>query len=395
MAPAKAPCVSTSDYLSLISENEVSCRDAQRVLTAVFAAHDYIDRLRDLPGWSIDPQAYINGLDRVGSRLTTLVSNEFYHRFPRALRKTCGIYGFLPSSHIMPPGLTLVTTTNMKRSFASGGFSDVRRARGNGGQIFAIKHLRTYEVDDLQYVGKKYCKEVMICRWIRHENVLNIEGVAPELFDFCMVSKWMDNRNTLQYVRTREKVDRRGLLLGITRGLHHLHLHEVIHGDLKGPNILIDDRGNPLLADFGLSSIAKNVGSVNASTPHGGGTIRWSAPELLDAFSDESRKRTPTVKSDIYALLMVIIELHTGNIPFVGRQDPTIIPMVTRGERPPKPVSAKALGLNPAVWELTKRCWHKKPVKRPETPEILTRLGNKKVKPLPSLLRQLKGIFSR
>ncbi|KAF9641962.1 kinase-like protein, partial [Thelephora ganbajun] len=286
------------------------------------------------------------------------------------LRKTCGIYGLLPSSYIAPPGLTLVTTANMKRPFASGGFSDVWRARGSGGQNFAIKHLRTYEVDDLQHIGKKYCKEVMICRWMRHENVLNIEGVAPELFDFCMVSKWMDNGNMLQYMRTREKVDCRSLLLGITRGLHHLHSHEVIHGDLKGLNILIDDRGNPLLADFGLSSITKNAGSVNASTPHGGGTIRWSTPELLDVFSDESKKRTPTVESSVYALPMVIVELYTGNIPFAGRQDLTVILMVTRGERPPKLVSAKALGLTPAVWELTKRCWHKKPAKRPDTPEI-------------------------
>ncbi|KAF9646106.1 kinase-like protein [Thelephora ganbajun] len=393
MAPAKAPRMSTSDYLSLISKNEVSCRDAQRVLTAVFAAHDYIDCLRDLPGWSIDPQAYIDGLDRIIDTLSP--GSEFYHRCLRALRKTCGIYGFLPSSHIMPPGLILVTATNMKRPFASGGFSDVWRARGSGGQIFAIKHLRTYEVDDLQDVGKKYCKEVMICRRIRHENVLNIEGIAPELFDFCMVSKWMGNGNMLQYMRTRKEVDRRSLLLGITRGLHHLHLHEVIHGDLKGPNILIDDWGNPLLADFGLSSITKNVGSVNASTPHGGGTIRWSAPELLDAFSNESKKRTPTVKSDIYALSMVIIELYTGNIPFPDRQDPSVILMVARGERPSKPVSAEALGLTPAVWELTKRCWHKKSAKRPDTPEILAHLENKKVIPLPSLIRRLKGIFSR
>ncbi|KAF9651826.1 kinase-like protein [Thelephora ganbajun] len=393
MAPAKIPRMSAADYLSLISKNRVSCRDAQRVLTAVFAAHDYIDCLGNLPGWSIGPQKYIDGLDRIIDTLSP--GSEFYHRCLRALRKTCGIYGLLPSSYIMPQGLVLVTTRNVKRPFASGGFSDVWRARGNGGQFFAIKHLRTYEVDDLQHIGKKYCKEVMICRRIRHENVLNIEGVAPELFDFCMVSKWMDNGNMLQYVRARKEVDRRSLLLGITRGLHHLHLHEVIHGDLKGPNILIDDRGNPLLADFGLSSITKNTNSVNASTPHGGGTIRWSAPELLGAFSDKSKGQTPTVKSDVYALSMVIIELYTGNLPFADRQDPTVILMVTRGERPPEPVSAEALGLTPAVWELTKRCWHKKPAKRPNTSDILAHLENKKVIPSPLPLRRLKGIFSR
>ena len=48
--------------------------------------------------------------------------------------------------------------------------------------------------------------------------------------------------------------------------------------------------------------------------------------------------------------------------------------MVTRGERPPQPVHAEALGLTLAIWKLTKRCWHKAPGKRPDTPEILSRL---------------------
>ncbi|KAF9647855.1 kinase-like protein [Thelephora ganbajun] len=300
--------------------------------------------------------------------------SEFYHRCLRALRKTCGIYGLLPSSHIIPQGLTLVTTNNMKRPVASGGFSDVWRAGGNGGQIFAIKHFRIYDPDDSQYVRKDFCKQVIISRRIRHENVLSIEGVAPELFDLCLVSKWLGNGNMLQFVRAHVGVDRRGLLVGITRGLHHLHSNEVVHGDLKGPNILIDERGNPLLSDFGLSSVTRNVTSVNASTPRSGGTVRWSAPELLEALFDKSKKQTPTTKSDVYALSMVIIELYTGHIPFADRRDPSVILMVAKGKRPPKPASAEALGLTPGVWELTKKCWHKKSSRRPDTSEILAHL---------------------
>jgi hypothetical protein len=47
-----------------------------------------------------------------------------------------------------------VTAGHMKRPYASGGYSDVWKARDNVGRIFAIKQLRTYVVDDLTYVKK-------------------------------------------------------------------------------------------------------------------------------------------------------------------------------------------------------------------------------------------------
>lgn len=59
---------SAAIQLALISKNEVSPGDAEHVLTAAFTAKDYNRCVEDLNGCGIDPQAYINGLDRVGSR---------------------------------------------------------------------------------------------------------------------------------------------------------------------------------------------------------------------------------------------------------------------------------------------------------------------------------------
>ena len=244
MAPAKTPRRSASTHLSLISHNTVSPRDAQQVLVAAFTADDYFECIEHLEGQGIHPQAYIDGLDRVGPHLLPLKNStltliprqlidifepgsEIFHRSLRALRKTCGIYGLLPTSHQVSEPLTLITPRGIKRPFASGGSSDVWKARNDGGQIFTVKQLRTYEVDDLRHVKKvirfsdslchrfsleylfqRFCKYVIACKRKRHENIMTVEGVAPELFEFSLVSKWMDNGNMLQFVRAYPHVNR-------------------------------------------------------------------------------------------------------------------------------------------------------------------------------------------
>ena len=171
MAAPKTSRRSASAYLSLISQKEVSQKDAQEVLTTAFLAHDYIDCIKNLTGWKIDPQAYVDGLDQVCPRLPVPVGvvltavphqmlntlehgSEVYYRCLQALRKTCGIYGIPPASFSVSQRLTLVTTGGAGRPFASGGFYDVWKARGDDGQIFAIKHFRTYETDDLTRTKK-------------------------------------------------------------------------------------------------------------------------------------------------------------------------------------------------------------------------------------------------
>ena len=61
---------------------------------------------------------------------------------------------------------------------------------------------------DRRFFAQKYCKEVIVCKRMEHPNILSIEGVAPGLFEFCMVSQWMLNGDMLAYVAQHPGVNR-------------------------------------------------------------------------------------------------------------------------------------------------------------------------------------------
>jgi len=290
------------------------------------------------------------------------------------LRKTCGLYGILPASYT----ITYLLSKPGPRAFASGGSSDIWKLtdKRNPNMSFAVKSLRVYGKDPIEEMNKKYCKEVIVCKRAKHPNVLSIEGVVHRgIFEFGMVFQWMDNGDLLSYVTKHPEVNRLDMLVGVTLGLEYLHGNEVVHGDLKSSNILVDETGSPRLSDFGLSSITRNIDSANASTPNHGCTLRYCAPELLGTDGVIMAKKKPTTKSDVYSLSMVIVELTTGKPPFHGVTDLNVAITVSKGTRPQKPHYFDAPGITSGVWEVAKRCWHKRPRERPEVRDVLQELN--------------------
>ncbi|KDQ14709.1 hypothetical protein BOTBODRAFT_73750, partial [Botryobasidium botryosum FD-172 SS1] len=127
-------------------------------------------------------------------------------------------------------------------------------------------------------------REVAAWKDLRHTNVLPFIGVFEQNSRIYMLSPWMEKGELIRFLRQNPKADRKKLLLQIAEGLRYLHTLDpvVVHGDLRGANILITDAGEACLADFGLSHRVIN-GAVegNSTTWHAAGNPRWQAPELL------------------------------------------------------------------------------------------------------------------
>ncbi|EJD49199.1 kinase-like protein, partial [Auricularia subglabra TFB-10046 SS5] len=133
-----------------------------------------------------------------------------------------------------------------------------------------------------------------------------------------IVAPFMVNGNLLQYIKQRPDADRQGLLIQVSEAVHWLHAcKDMVHGDLKCEKVLVNDEGNALLADFGLSTfVEKEASSVTTMTAiRNMNTLRFAAPELLLGFDDDdesnntTRPRSKTCPSEVYAFGMLVLQV--------------------------------------------------------------------------------------
>ncbi|HUR52622.1 MAG TPA: serine/threonine-protein kinase, partial [Gemmataceae bacterium] len=133
-----------------------------------------------------------------------------------------------------------------------------------------------------------------------------------------------------------------------------VHDQGLLHRDLKPANVMLDGRGRVRLTDFGLAAAADDLSATDVRS----GTPLYQAPEQLAG-------REVTVRSDLYALGLVLYELFTGRRAF---------PDAKRDATPGKP-SSHVSTLDPAVEAVILKCLEADPANRPRSAaEVLARL---------------------
>jgi serine/threonine protein kinase len=175
------------------------------------------------------------------------------------------------------------------------------------------------------------------------------------------------------------------LLCDISDGMQFLHNQDVFHRDLKSHNVLITDDRRAVLTDFGLSKTATTIsGMTNTRSAFNGGTLAWTAVEVLNArrgvsaFSDKSDVYSfGVVQWEVLCGVMPITDTNnskeTGNLPWHGMTHIEIITAVSRGERPEVPVEyvvdSNVLAAAAHIAIMT-QCFKGDPSERPSFVEI-------------------------
>ena len=213
--------------------------------------------------------------------------------------------------------------------------------------------------------GERFVREAQLAaRLPKHPHIVGVYEVgvidsrrylAMELVEGSPMSEWM-NRDA---VTLRDEVD---VLRQVALAVHHAHEHDVIHRDLKPQNILIDEKNEPHITDFGL---AKMVGQdLSVSLTGAGmvvGTPAYISPEQAQGLKSTDRR------TDVYALGVMLFEIVTGRHPFVG-QTPMDVMMKAAKNPVPSASALMQVRLTPAqakgLDDICQKALAKKPAER-------------------------------
>ncbi|KAG9221765.1 hypothetical protein CCMSSC00406_0006708 [Pleurotus cornucopiae] len=230
------------------------------------------------------------------------------HNLIYRLSKACGIF---PSS-VMVEDVVNVEPTAVN----GGGYADIFRGSYQGKPV-ALKRLRIFlKGHDRHEAHKAVCREALLWKRVQHKYVLPFLGIDGTTFSpsICLLSPWMINGTINDFMKENKDSLLKQHIFEIAEGLEHLHGHNIIHGDLRGANILMDADWHARIADFGLAALAETTFSDESSP--GTGAVRWMAPELFEPFQGLGVESGRTKATDVYSFACTCVELSTGRPPF-------------------------------------------------------------------------------
>lgn len=270
-----------------------------------------------------------------------------------------------------------------KDAVACGAFSDVWKGKWwdrveRKERTVAVKFLRRVMVQDVkEKLLKRLQAEVVTWHHLCHRNVSQLYGIVQTEMSVGMVSAWCEHGTIKHYLKSvNPGAIRMKLMSQVASGVTYLHDFKppIVHGDLKGGNILIDCQGYAIITDFGLSKVMSDFSTSAgiACSSFFAGTMRWMAPEMILALvEDESEAKVlrVTTATDVYAFGSVCLEIMTGALPYPCRKhDPGVMIDIMRGIKPSRGASMPD---SESFNMLLDACWRQEPALRPKMGEVL------------------------
>ena len=254
------------------------------------------------------------------------------------------------------PGTILAGRYRIVGLLGKGGMGEVYRADDlKLSQPVALKFLPDRYLSDGAALAR-FHREVRVARQVTHRNVCRVYDIGEIDGKHFLSMEFIKGEELSSLLRRIGRLPSdKALQIArqICAGLAAAHENGILHRDLKPSNVMIDSDGNARLTDFGIAGLAEEIRDDEVSA----GTPAYMAPEQLDG-------KTPTVRSDIYSLGLLLYEVFTGKRAFDAPTLGELIKLRRSDSTPTIPTSILK-DLDPVIESVIDRCIQKDPSRRP------------------------------
>lgn len=196
----------------------------------------------------------------------------------------------------------------------SGGMANVYKALCHRlNRYDAVKIMRDETAANTE-LRRRFRAESQAVAMLSHPNIVSVYDVSHSDDVEYIVMELIDGITLKQYLQKKSVLDPSEVLdftIQTAKALEHAHSKGIIHRDIKPQNIMLLKDGMIKVADFGIASLENTIEENNGETV---GSVHYIAPE-------QARGEAPDARSDIYSLGIVMYEMLTGKLPYVGNSD--------------------------------------------------------------------------
>lgn len=187
----------------------------------------------------------------------------------------------------------------------------------------AVKVIAKHKVDE--NMKKVMESEYEVINRLKHRNIVEFIILLASNNNYYYVFELVRGGDLLKSLQDRKRfteLETQALFRQFAQALAHLNMHDVVHRDLKPANIMLSDKGELKLTDFGLARIFNKQEGLMTTTF---GTPFYQAPEILEGKDYDE-------KADMWSAGIILFQMLTGNVPFPAKSIMELHTKVMRGQ---------------------------------------------------------------
>lgn len=205
--------------------------------------------------------------------------------------------------------LARIGNYRLGKTLGVGSFGKVKLAEHEPtGKKVAVKILNRHKIR-AQQMEEKLKREIKILKMCLHPHIIRLYEVIETSTDVFVVTEYSSGGELFDYIVERGRLaeaEARRFFQQIVSGVEYCHKHMIAHRDLKPENLLLDERSNVKIADFGLSNCMRDGWFLKTSC----GSPNYAAPEVI------SGKLYAGPEVDIWSCGVIVYALLCGSLPF-------------------------------------------------------------------------------